>query len=374
MTRTRPPRTRPIRLLALLAGAALFAAACSDSPDNPTGDILTGADPDGETSVDEPVTITLVTHDSFAVSDSTFETFEADTGITVELLPSGDAGAALNQAILTKDDPQGDVFFGIDNTFLSRAFEEELFVVYESPALDGVPEELILDQEHRVTPIDTGDVCLNYDKSALEEAGIEPPETLDDLTKPEYAGTLVVENPATSSPGLAFLAATVDEFGRTGWTEYWRQLRDNDVEVAAGWEEAYYGSFSGSAGSTGDRPIVVSYATSPPAEVIFAEEPLDEAPTGVVIDSCYRQVEFAGILDGTEHVDASRQLIDFMLSDTFQSDIPLNMFVYPVTDVELPDAFVEFGARPEDPYLLPSEVVADNRDDWIEEWTEIVLR
>ena len=364
----------PIRvLLALLLVPALLLAACGDD-DDPTGDIRAENDPNDIADDIEPVTITLVTHDSFDVSDEVLEEFEADTGIEVEVLMAGDAGTVVNQAILTEGDPQGDVLFGIDNNLLSRAFAEDLFVVYESPALDRVPAELVLDAEHRVTPIDLGDVCLNYDIAALEERGLEPPTSIDVLTDPAYAGTLVVENPATSSPGLAFLLATVEEYGRDGWQEYWQGLVDNDVEVASGWEEAYYGSFSGGGGSEGDRPIVVSYATSPVAEVVFAEEPIDEPPTGVVAESCYRQIEFAGILQGTEHEAEAQALIDFLLSDTFQEDIPLKMFVHPVVDVELPEAFVEHGVRAEEPYLLPSATVADNRDDWIEEWNEIVLR
>ncbi|HSP04900.1 MAG TPA: thiamine ABC transporter substrate-binding protein [Acidimicrobiales bacterium] len=357
----------PIRrpLSALLA-ATLVVAACGDD------DAETTPEPDGGGA--GATSVTLLTHDSFDVSDEVLAAFTEDTGITVELLPSGDAGSMLNQAILTKGSPQGDVLFGVDSTFLSRALDEDLFVAYESPALEGVDESLVLDPEHRVTPIDTGDVCLNYDKAGLAAAGLEPPEDLADLADPAYAGTLVVENPATSSPGLAYLLATVAEFGEDGWQDHWRALRANDVEVAAGWEEAYYGSFSGAAGSPGDRPIVVSYASSPPAEVIFAEEPLDDAPTGVVDGSCYRQIEFAGILAGTEHEAAAQQLIDFLLSPTFQEDVPLNMFVYPVIDVELPAEFVEHGADPEDPYLLDADVVAANRDAWIEEWTEIVLR
>lgn len=361
-----------VRTLALLLAAALAVAACGGDDPAP---VASGGDGASSESGDaEAVTITLLTHDSFNVSESVFEEFTADTGITVEVLPSGDAGAMVNQAILTKGDPQGDVLFGIDNTFLSRALDEDLFVAHESPALSDVPADLQLDDEHRVTPIDTGDVCLNYDKAGLAEAGLQPPTSLDDLLDPAYEGTLLVQNPATSSPGLAFLLATVAEFGEEGWQDFWSSLAANDVEVAAGWEEAYYGSFSGSAGSEGDRPIVVSYASSPPAEVIFAEEPLDDAPTGVVVDSCYRQIEFAGILSGTEHEAEAAQLIDFMLSDTFQSDIPLNMFVYPVTDVELPEEFVQYGAEAEDPYLVDAAVVAENRDDWIEEWTDIVLR
>ncbi len=355
------PTCRP--LVAALA-AALLAVACGDDDDV----VSSTSDADDET------TITLVTHDSFDVSDEVLAAFTEDTGIVVELLAAGDAGSMVNQAILTKGSPQGDVLFGIDSTFLSRALDEDLFVAYESPALAGVDQSLVLDPEHRVTPVDTGDVCLNYDKAALEAAGLEPPRGLADLADPAYAGTLVVENPATSSPGLAYLLATVAEFGEDGWQDHWRALRANDVEVAAGWEEAYYGSFSGAAGSPGDRPIVVSYASSPPAEVIFAEEPPAEAPTGVVEGSCYRQIEFAGILAGTEHEEEARQLVDFLLSPTFQQDVPLTMFVYPVIDVDLPPEFVEHGAQPADPYLLDAETVAANRDDWIAEWTDIVLR
>ncbi len=370
-TETVPRRRRPrVAALAALAAVLLVLAACGGDDEASTG-------ADAPDAPDEEVggTVTLVTHDSFNVSEDVLASFTEATGIEVRLLPSGDAGTVVNQAILTKDDPQGDVLFGIDNTFLSRALDEDLFVAYESPALSRVDPAVVLDDEHRVTPIDTGDVCLNYDVAGLDELDVAPPETLEDLVDPAYDGLLVVENPATSSPGLAFLLATIAEFGEDGWQDFWTGLRDLDVEVAAGWEEAYYGSFSGSAGSSGDRPVVVSYASSPPAEVIFAEEPLDEAPTGVVTGSCYRQIEFAGILAGTEREAEARLLVDFLLSDAFQADIPLNMFVYPVVeDVELPAEFVEFGAQPEDPYLLDADRVAEMRDTWIEEWTELVLR
>jgi thiamine transport system substrate-binding protein len=353
---------KPTRALAAPVALALAVAAC-------------GGDDEPEQADDSgPVTLTLVTHDSFDVSEEVLDDFTEDTGIELEVLAAGDAGSLVNQAILTKGAPQGDVLFGVDSTFLSRALDEDIFVPYESPALEGVDESLVLDDEHRVTPIDTGDVCLNYDVQGLADAGLAPPDDLRDLADPAYAGTLVVEDPATSSPGLAFLLATIAELGEDGWRDYWRALRANDVEVASGWEEAYYTSFSGAASSPGDRPIVVSYASSPPAEVIFAEEPPAEAPTAVVEASCYRQIEFAGILEGTEHEQEARRLVDFMLSPTFQADIPLRMFVYPVVDVELPPEFVRYGPSPEDPLSLDADAVAENRDEWIEEWAEIVLR
>ncbi len=320
-----------------------------------------------------PQTIRLITHDSFVISDGVIESFEAATGHTVEHLAAGDAGAMVNQAVLTRDNPIGDVMFGIDNTFLGRALAEDLFVEYESPGLADVSDSLKLDP--RVTPIDFGDVCLNYDIAGLAGIGVSPPATLADLTKPEYAGLLVVEHPGTSSPGLAFLLATIAIFGEDGdypWQSFWADLVANDVLVTAGWEDAYYGSFSGGSGG-GDRPIVVSYASSPPAEVIYADPPVTEAPTAVVLDGCFRQIEFAGILAGTPVPNAARELVDFMLSREFQEDIPLNMFVFPAhRQAALPEEFVRYTEIPSAPALLPAAEIDANRSRWIEEWIEVV--
>jgi thiamine transport system substrate-binding protein len=229
-----------------------------------------------------------------------------------------------------------------------------------------VPEGLVASEF--VTPIDFGDVCLNYDVGYFTG---EPaaPTSLDDLVDPAYAGLTVVQNPATSSPGLAFLLATIAEYGEDGWEDWWSALAANGVRVTSGWEEAYYGDFTVAGG--GDRPIVVSYATSPPAEVIFAEERPEAAPTAVVEASCFRQVEYAGILRPSESAEA---LVDFMLSPAFQEDIPLNMFVFPaVADTPLPPEFVEFSVVPDDPLSLDPDLIEERRDEWIDRWTEIVL-
>ena len=342
-------RSMMTRLIGSAVAAGLMMAACGD---------------------DDPVdtTVTLVTHDSFLVSPETFEAFTAETGYEVEVLNAGDTGQLVSEAILTSGSPLGDVLFGIDNTFLQRGLDADLFEAYESPALADVPDEFELDPDHRVTPVDFGDVCLNFWIDALE-AG--PPAGLDDLLAPEFEGQLVVQSPETSSPGLAFLLATIAEYGE-GWEEYWAGLRANGVAVTAGWEDAYYGDF---VAGGGDRSIVVSYASSPPAEVVFAAEPIDEPPTGVVTDSCYRQIEFAGILAGTDVVEGARLLVDFMLSPTFQNDVPLNMFVFPVsTEAELPAVFVEHAEVAADPLILDPAEVEANRDRWTERWVEIVLR
>jgi len=326
----------------------------------------------GEEAPDEVV---LVTHDSFAVSKPVRRAFERESGLKLRVLQSGDAGEALNRALLTAGDPEGDVFFGVDNSLLSRALDEELFEPYESPELEHVDRAYVLDDEHRVTPIDHGEVCLNVDRGWFRSRGPAPPRSFDDLLEPRYRGLLVVENPATSSPGLAFLLATIARYGEDGWRDYWRRLRANEVLVVDGWEEAYTARFSGSAGSKGKRPIVVSYASSPPAEVIFAGKRLTEAPTAVVESTCFRQIEAAGVLRGSRNEEGARKLIDFMLSPAFQRDVPLSMFVFPVRErVPLPPAFRRWAVVPERPLALPAATIGRNRDRWIREWTDIVLR
>ncbi len=353
----------PRRLVAVLVtGAlALIAAACGDTTS-------------GDGTVDG-VTIRLLTHDSFALSDGVLEHFTDETGIKVEVIQGGDAGTVVNQAILTNGNPQADVLFGIDSTFLTRALDEDLFVPYEAADLATVDAAFLLDPEHRVTPVDYGDVCLNYDKAFFAEADLPVPSGLTDLTEPMYKDLLVVENPATSSPGLAFLLATIDAFGPDGWEAWWSALRANGVAVASGWEDAYYGQFSGGSGSEGDRPLVVSYASSPPAEVIYADPPVTEAPTGVITDGCYRQVEAAGILRGTAHPDEAGAFIDFLLSERVQGDVATSMFVYPVRGgVELPPVFLDHAVRPSDVASLPPAEIGERREEWIDTWTDLVLR
>ena len=321
-----------------------------------------------------PTEVVLVTHDSFAISKDVKAAFEAESGLRLRILQAGDANETLNRALLTAGDPQGDVIFGIDDSVLSRALEGDLLAEYRPDALASVVGTYVVPYD-QVTPIDHGEVCLNVDRAWFAERRLAPPQRLEDLTDPRYRNLLVVENPATSSPGLAFLLATVARFGDDGWQAYWRKLRENGVLAVDGWEEAYTQQFSGASGSPGKRPIVVSYATSPAAEVIFAAKPLAVAPTAAIEDGCYRQVEYAGILRGARNEEGARALIEFMLSEEFQADVPGSMFVYPVREgIELPPAFVEHALVPADPLSLPPDEIAANRDRWVDEWTEIVVR
>jgi len=317
--------------------------------------------------------LVVMTHDSFAISEPVITAFEEQYNVDVNFLPSGDAGSTLNRAILSKDAPVADILYGVDNTFLSRALEEDLFISFTPAALSDLVNEVVPVDGNQMVPIDYGDVCINYDRAYFEDADLPLPQSLDNLLDSAYAGLLVVENPATSSPGLAFMLATIAEYGPNGYLAYWQDLKANEVVVVNDWETAYYTNFSGSAGQ-GGQPMVVSYGTSPAAEVIFAEEELDNSPTASLVgpNMCFRQVEYAGILQGTQQPDMAKHFIDYMLSPEFQSDIPMNMFVYPVNrHAEIPPVFLEHAQVPEQPAMVDTDLVAENRESWIAAWREL---
>ncbi|MGV4928819.1 thiamine ABC transporter substrate-binding protein [Streptomyces sp. BHT-5-2] len=324
-------------------------------------------------------TVTLVSHDSFNASKSVLAAFEKESGYKVRVIRGGDAGEAVNKAILSKDNPQGDVFFGIDNTLLSRGLNAGLFTPYKAKGLDSVPADLQLDKDaHRVTPLDYGDICVNYDRAYFTQHKLAPPQTFDDLLKPQYKGLLVTENSATSSPGLAFQLGTIATHGGGGgWPDYWKKLKANGVEVVNSWEQAYNERFSGSAAgkSKGDKPLVVSYASSPPAEVMGKKPAPKEAPTGVATGTCFRQIEFGALLKGAKNEKGGKALLDFLLTKTFQEDMPLQMFVNPARkDAKVPDLFTRYGTAIDKPTTLAPETITKNRDQWIKQWSSLVLK
>ena len=338
-------------VLAALSVTAL--AACS------TGGGTGTTTDDGAASV-----VRVVTHDSFNVSEELMAEFEESSGFTVEQVAPGDGGSLVNQLILTKDNPLGDVVYGIDNSFAARAVEEGVLAPYEAP--EAVETEF----DGRLTAIDYGDVCINIDHAWFAEEGVAEPPTLADLTAPEYADLLAVTNPATSSPGLSFLLATVGAFGEDGWQDYWRDLTANGMRVVEGWSDAYYVDFSGSEGA-GPRPLALSYSSSPAAEV---SEDGSAPRTGALLDTCFRQTEYAGVLTGAQNVAGAEAFVDFLLSPQVQGEIPDQMYMYPVReDVELPASWAEHAPVAQQPHTVAPQDISDNRDSWIQAWTEIVI-
>lgn len=334
--------------------------------------------------------ITVLTHNSFALPKELVNDFTSETGIEVVFLPAGDAGEVVNRAILTKARPLADLLYGVDDSLIERARNEGIFEPYSSPKLENVAPEFRFSNDGLVTPVNVGYVIPNLDRDWFAKADLALPSLLEQLAEPAFRDLLVVENPATSSPGLAFLIATVARFGDAeagvrasadstfdgDWLDYWAALRDNGVSVADGWTDAYYTLFSANGG---DRPLVVSYLTSPAAEVIFAEEPLDESPTAnLECGGCaYRQVEAIGILKGTKQRAAAEAFVDFMLSDAVQEAIPMAMFVNPVVSgTPLPVEFERFAQIEPDVVAttLPSDVVQAQQRRWLREWTAVVLQ
>lgn len=298
-----------------------------------------------------PTEITLLAYDSFTPEEGIFDAFTAETGASVKIVTAGDTGTMVSKAILTAGNPEGDVMWGVDNTFLSRALNADVFESYE--------------------PVDEGDICVNYDKQWFADRSLAVPTTFDDLARPEYKGLLTVQDPVNSSPGLGFLLGTIAHFGVDNWANYWTQLKANDVNIAPDWSSAYYEAFSGSSGK-GQYPLVVSYGSSPPAEVVFAETPMTEPTTGVIEATCFRQTEYVGVLRGTQKQDLAEKLVQFLLGKEFQESMPLTLFVYPInTEAVLPEVFEKFAVRPQTPLTVSPDDIENNRDQWLDTWRGI---
>lgn len=355
-------RSRGVRTVAaaVMVATTMVAAGCSSEDTASSDGAGTGTGSDK---------VVLVTYDSYALPEKAAAAFTKQTGATIEVVTSGDSGTMLTKALLSAGAPEGDVIFGIDNTLATRAVSEDLLEPFQPPNIDTVPEKYRLDGAagERLTPIDTGDVCLNLDQQWFSDKGLALPTTLEQLTEPAYKDLTVLESPVTSSPGLAFLIGTIARYGEDGWKRYWQRLEDNGVRVRPSWDDAYYSDYTVSGG---DRPIVLSYASSPPVELVFSEGAFTEPPSTVMLDSCVAQVEYAGVLAGAEHPALARQLVEFMLSPQWQEALPLSNYVFPAVDVQLPTEFQKWAQRATDPLSLPPETIDSHRDTWIDQWRE----
>ena len=330
---------RFIRTL-LAASFVVAVIACSSSSSNSSIDAT-------------PNEVTLLAYDAFTPQEGIFDAFTAATGAKVKVVTGGDSGVLISKAILTAGTPEGDVLWGLDNTLLSRAQKAELLTSYE--------------------PVDTGDICVNYDKRWFASRNIAPPTSLEDLALPAYKNLLVVQDPVASSPGLGFLLGTIAHFGVDKWQNYWKSLKENGVRVSPDWTSAYTIDFSGSSGK-GKYPLVISYGSSPPAEVLYAEKPIDTPPTAVIEPTCFRQTEYVGALRGTRNPNLAVQLISYLLDVPFQESMPLSLFVFPVNKkAALPELFTKFAVAPKNPLTLDPTDIEKNRDAWLNSWREIIL-
>lgn len=348
----------------VLAGCLASLAACGTDDDEGSRSASSGTD-------EEPGEVVLVTYDAFALPEEAAAAFLERFGATIEVVAAGDSGSMLASALLTAGSPEGDVIFGIDNTMATQVLEAPLLEPVSPENLDRVDPDTRLEGElgELLVPVDTGDVCINADAAWFDSQSMEPPSTFEDLAAERYRDLLVVESPVNSSPGLAFMLGTIEVFGEQGWTGFWERLRGNGVRVAPSWDDAYYNDYTVSGG---DRPLVVSYASSPPAEVVFSEGERTEPASTVLESTCVSQVEYAGKLAGAPHPELADDLIEFMLGEQWQSALPLTNFVYPVTDVALPEEFAAWAPRPPDPLRVDPVEVGENRETWLEQWRGVM--
>lgn len=320
----------------------------------------------------DPKTLVIATHDSWAVPKTVLADFKKETGITVKAQPQGDAGQLTNKLVLTKDSPLADGVYGIDNTFASRAVDEGVLSSYAAKALPPSAGifELTGESADQLTPVDYSDVCVNVDDTWFAARKLAPPKTLADLAKPTYKGLFVTPGATTSSPGLAFLLATIGTEG-VGWQDYWKKLMANDAKVASGWSDAYEVDFT-AGGGNGDRPIVTSYSSSPPFTI---PEGGTQPTTHALLDTCFRQVEYAGVLKGSKNPKGMAEFIEFMLGREFQAALPENMYVYPVdSTVELPDDWARFARVSPSPVEVSPALITKHRTEWLREWRDITSR
>lgn len=314
--------------------------------------------------------VVLVTYDSFVLPDEVKAAFEEESGYDLVVRPSGDGGTLTNKLVLTKDDPTGDVAFGVDNTFASRALDEGVFAPYAAEAPAGVDAYALPgDDEGALTPVDTGSVCVNVDDTWFAREGVAPPQTLDDLVDPTYRDLFVLPSAVTSSPGLAFLLTTIDEYG-DAWGDYWTALMANGAKLTSGWSDAYEVDFT-QGGGGGERPIVLSYDSSP----AFTVDGEGGTTTSALLDTCFRQVEYAGVLAGAANPEGAQALVDFLLTPPVQEALPESMYVFPVVDeTALPEDWARFAVQPSDPHEVDPAEVAASRDDWLSEWRDLTTR
>ena len=315
--------------------------------------------------------VVLVTHDSFSLPKELKAQFEKESGYQLVVRQSGDAGALTNKLVLTADDPTGDVAFGVDNTFASRALKGKVFADYTpAPLPAGVGAfDLPGDGGRKLTPVDDGNVCVNIDTTWFDAHHVTPPATLDDLTKPAYRNLFVTPGATTSSPGLAFLLATIARYGDTGWQDYWKKLLANGTKVDEGWEDAYTVDFT-QGGGKGDRPIVLSYDSSPAFTVAGGG-----STTKALLDTCFRQVEYAGVLAGAKNPKGAQAFVDFLLGHDAQAALPDAMYVFPVVEgTPLPADWSTYAVQPTKPWTVSPQDIDAHRDEWLRTWSDLVSR
>lgn len=312
----------------------------------------------------------VLTHSSFGVPKPLLAQFEKEAGVKLRIAKAGDAGEMLNKLILTRDNPIADVVFGIDNTLAPKALAANVLAAYDGPATKRTTPVTL---PAPLVPVDYGYVTINYDKAWFAKTKMALPKSLEELAQPEYAKLLVVQNPSTSSTGFAFLLGTIGLMGEQKAFDWWARMRAGGMKVAKGWSEAYYTEFSRNEGM---YPLVVSYATSPAAEVFYAKDKPSTPPTGSLTlpGAVFRQVEGVALVRGGGARAAAEKFIEFMRSAPVQQQMQTEMWMFPVEPGVARVEAMRFALEPVASPAPSDRDVATQTVEWTTRWTRTVLR
>ena len=357
---------------AVLALACVGALAACSVDNNSSGSKSSSASGSGASGSGASKTVMLVTHESWAPDKNVMAEFTKQTGYAVKVVKSGDAGELANKLVLSKNNPVGDVVFGIDNTFASRVTTNDVLEPYSPKGAPASASKYELPDgqgKGQLSPIDTASVCVNVDDAWFTKNHKTKPASFDDLVKPEYKNLMVAPGASSSSPGMAFFLATVGHYGQDGWEAYWKKLMANGLKLTSGWSDAYEVDFTGS--GKGKRPIVVSYDSSP----AFTVDKAGTSTTSALLDTCFRSTEYAGVLKGAKNPDGAKALIDFMNGASFQKSLPDSMYVFPVdSNVELPKAWAANAKQPTKPIEVSPADIDKNRSEWLTKWKDVTSK
>lgn len=335
---------------------------------------------DGEDTGDDCV-LTIVTYDIIAITDDVLNEFTNQTGVQVEMIRTDDAGGILEHLLLTKDNPQADLALGLDNTYLQTAFQFDLLAEHgaQIPVLDS--KATIPYNGNKAVPFDQGYICLNADTQALSENHISFPTTLEELTAPDWKGKTAFPSPVTSSPGRAFMVASIDYFeqqsSNTTAFDWWADMADNDAIFTTGWTEAYETHYTGgygiwNEGHIGDAWLTVSYCHSPGVEALYGGNSTISAAVDIDFAS-FSQVEYAAPVNGGGSKNAVNAFIEFLLTDEVNTNMPENNLMYSVLEgKDLPETngYRYHSPVPSQPSTIEMDRIGQEMDDWLKDWRD----
>jgi thiamine transport system substrate-binding protein len=302
--------------------------------------------------------LTVYTYESMGwIEDSVIPEFENMYGVDVKVIKLGDGGNVLSRIKLENKNPKADVVIGLDQSLTVDAVKNDLLIPYKPINASNIENQnIIFNQDFSVTPYDYGAIAIIYDPERLNTT----PKTFEDLTKMDKS--LIIQDPRSSSTGQAFLLWTIAAYG-DDWKDFWKDLKSAILTVTTGWTDSF------SKFEAGEAPMMVSYAT----DGAYSYEYYKSTKYKALIpeEGGYVQIEGAGIVKGTKNEELAKRFIEFLLMDEFQREVPLNQWMFPVTNVELPESY-EYSLKPEKILTIESEEIADNLDKWLNEWEEIM--